>query len=117
MAQLKSSTIAGSVDVTAEMLADEIQINKLYIPTESNGSTLGPGTSNQMVKSNGTNVYWGADNNAMSGVKGNSETDYRTGQVNITPANIGAVAIAQGSTHAGKFLTVNSSGNVVLTAL
>ena len=53
----------------------------------------------------------------MSGIKGSSESSYRTGQVNITPENIGAVAIAQGSENAGKFLTIDSSGNVVLTAV
>lgn len=117
MAQLKSSTVTGSVNVTAEMLANEIQILKAYIPTTAGGTTYGTGTSGQVIKSNGTTVYWGADNNSMSGVKGNSESSYRTGQVNITPANIGAVAIAQGSENAGKFLTIDSSGNVVLTAV
>ena len=30
--------------------------------------------------------------NLVSGVKGNAESTYRTGQVNLTPANIGAQA-------------------------
>ena len=30
----------------------------------------------------------------VTGVKGNAETDYRTGNVNLTPANIGALARA-----------------------
>lgn len=33
----------------------------------------------------------GSSGGAVSGVKGNAETSYRTGQVNLTPANIGAV--------------------------
>lgn len=37
----------------------------------------------------------GAQKNKVTGVKGNAESTYRTGNVNITPANIGAAA----STH------------------
>lgn len=47
----------------------------------------------------GTNVYWTADSywdclagNAVTGVKGNAESEYRAGNVNITPKNIGALA-------------------------
>jgi hypothetical protein len=58
-------------------------------PTASNGTTYGPGTSGQVLKSNGTSVYWGTDSNSVTGVKGNSESSYRTGNVNITAANIG----------------------------
>lgn len=31
------------------------------------------------------------DNNSVTGVKGNAESSYRTGNVNLTPANVGAV--------------------------
>jgi len=34
----------------------------------------------------------GAQVNSITGVKGNAESSYRTGNVNLTPANIGAVA-------------------------
>lgn len=39
----------------------------------------------------------GAQVNAITGVKGNAETSYRTGNVNLTPANIGAAT--SGHTH------------------
>ena len=39
----------------------------------------------------------------VTGVKGNAESTYRTGQVNLTPANIGAVA-------ANSAITANTSG-------
>lgn len=32
-------------------------------PTASNGTTYGPGTNGQVLKSNGSSVYWAADNN------------------------------------------------------
>ena len=116
MAQCKNSAIEGTLNVTNGLNSNSVQARIINVPTSSGGTTYGVGTSGQVIKSNGTTVYWGADNNTMSGVKGNSESSYRTGQVNITPANIGAVAIAQGADNAGKFLTVDSSGNVVLTA-
>lgn len=40
----------------------------------------------------------GAQKNAVTGIKGNAESSYRTGNVNLTPANIGAAAASH--THA-----------------
>ena len=34
---------------------------------------------------------------SVTGVKGNEESDYRTGNVNITPSNIGALSIKGGT--------------------
>ena len=117
MAQFKSSTVSGNVNVTTNLLTDEAQVRIINAPISSGSSTYDIGSNGQVLRSNGTTVYWASDTMSLSGVKGNSESSYRTGQVNITPANIGAVAIAQGTDNAGKFLTVDSSGNIVLTAL
>ena len=35
----------------------------------------------------------GAQKNTVTGIKGNAESSYRTGNVNLTPANIGAAAV------------------------
>lgn len=40
-----------------------------------------------------------ADDTGVTGVKGNAETDYRTGNVNLTPANIGAESAGAVNTH------------------
>ncbi len=40
------------------------------------------------------NVPW-TDTQKITGVKGNAESSYRTGNVNVTPANIGAVSTAE----------------------
>lgn len=40
------------------------------------------------------NIEAGAQVNTITGVKGNAETAFRTGEVNLTPANIGAAASA-----------------------
>ena len=45
----------------------------------------------------------GAQVNTITGVKGNAETTYRTGNVNLTPANIGAAAASH--THDDRYYT------------
>lgn len=43
------------------------------------------------------NVETGAQVNSITGIKGNAENSYRTGNVNLTPANIGALPVSGGS--------------------
>ena len=117
MAILKESVVAGNIRVVDSVLANTIQTRTLNVPASSGSTTFGPGSNGQVLKSNGTTVYWASDNNSVTGVKGNSEGSYRTGQVNLTAANVGAVAVAQGSDNAGKYLKVNDSGNVEAVAL
>lgn len=47
------------------------------------------------------NGNWSLPRGRVYGVKGEAETDYREGQVNITAANIGALSISSGGTVAG----------------
>lgn len=117
MAILKNSTISESLRVTDIIFTDNVQTRIINIPVSSGNSILGPGENGQIIKSNGVSVYWGLDSSSITGIKGDKESSYRTGQINITPANIGAVAISQGASHAGKFLIVNASGNIEPTAL
>ena len=97
MAQLKDSVVSGNLRVTDSTLTDTLQTKIIKAPTSSGGTTYGPGTSGQVLKSNGTTVYWGSDNNSVTGVKGNAESTYRTGNVNLTPENIGALALSGGT--------------------
>ena len=53
----------------------------------------------------------GAQVNSITGVKGNAEGSYRTGNVNLTTANIGAVALA-GDTMTGDLLFSNSGTTI-----
>ena len=48
-------------------------------------------TNKAMVYNGSAWVPWEADTNTVTGVKGDSESSYRTGNVNITAANVGAV--------------------------
>lgn len=91
MAQLKDLIVNGATRLIGDVFTNKIQITAVNAPTASNSTTYGPGTSGQVLKSNGTSVYWAADDNSqtVTGVKGNSESSYRTGNVNITAANIG----------------------------
>lgn len=87
----------------------------------SSERTLWNTVSNKVDKIEGkglsTNDYTDADKNivasmssgAVTGIKGNEESTYRTGNVNITPANIGAVS-KSGDTISGD-LRLKGSGN------
>jgi len=94
MAQLNDSLVVGNLRVTDEVATNTIQITAVKAPASSGSTTYGLGTNGQVLKSNGTTVYWAADND---------HTAY--------------VALNQGAANAGKFLTVNSSGVVVPTSL
>jgi hypothetical protein len=94
MAQLQNSVVSGNLRVTDTTFASTIQANIINAPTSSNAATYGPGTNGQVLKSNGTSLYWGTDEN-----------------------HTGYVAINQGAGNAGKFLVVNSSGVVAPASL
>lgn len=62
-------------------------------------------SSNDKLKLN--EIQSGAQVNTITGIKGNAESTYRTGKVNITPANIGALPLTGGTITGG--VTFNSS--------
>lgn len=73
-----------------------------------NGSS---GTAGQVLTSNGTSApTWETISGTVTGVKGNAETAYRTGNVNLTPANIGAVN-KSGDTMTGGLTLANNTWN------
>lgn len=96
MAQLKDLIVTGATRLIGNAYAGTVQLTTLNAPTAAGGTTYGPGTNGYVLKSNGSSVYWGSDNNSVTGVKGNAESSYRTGQVNLTPANIGALPLTGG---------------------
>jgi len=69
-----------------------------------------------LIKSYVTTAISNARATLVTGVKGNAESSYRTGQVNITPANVGAVNKA-GDTMTGKLtLVANQYGDALTSA-
>ena len=63
MAQLKNTVVQGSLKATDTIYSSTGQFQIIKAPTSSGGSTYGPGTSGQVLKSNGSSVYWATDNN------------------------------------------------------
>lgn len=64
MAQLKDTIVSGNLRVTDTTLTDTLQVTTIKAPTSSGGTTYGPGTSGQVLKSNGTTTYWASDSNS-----------------------------------------------------
>lgn len=73
---------------------------------------LDSGHPSYYLNANGT---WSAPRGMVYGVKGNAETAYREGQVNLTAANIGALALTggtvSGSTTFSNNVTINGELN------
>lgn len=92
MAQLKDLIVNGASHLIGDTTINTIEITRLRAPTTDGGNSYSYGSSDQVLKTNGSSIYWGTVTSGVSGVKGNAESDYRTGQVNLTAANIGAAA-------------------------
>lgn len=66
MAQLKDTVVSGSLRATDTIYTNKIQTSIIGAPTSSNGTTFGVGTNGQILKSNGTSVYWSSDSGVTS---------------------------------------------------
>lgn len=92
--------------------------------TYSAATTSAAGLMSAADKTKLNGIATGAQVNTITGIKGNAESTYRTGNVNLTPANIGAAASSH--THAAtqitgltasRALATNSSGKVVVSSV
>lgn len=92
--------------------------------THSTATTYDAGFMSAADKEKLNGIATGAQVNTITGIKGNAESAYRTGNVNLTPANIGAAASSH--THAAtqitgltasRALATNSSGKVVVSSV
>lgn len=88
-------TITGNLTVTgtSNFSAGTVKLDVLNIPTSSGGTTFGPGSNGQVLKSNGTTVYWASDNNSYgyigtTAVQSSSKAQSLTGITNITTSGI-----------------------------
>ena len=66
MAQLKDLIVNGASRFIGTLFADTAQITTLNAPTSAGGTIYGAGTNGQVLKSNGSSLYWAADNNTTS---------------------------------------------------
>lgn len=78
MAALKDTVVAGSLRATDTLYTTTLQTTKISAPTASNGTTYGLGSNGQILKSNGSSIYWAADNDA--------------GDTKVTQAAVGTAA-------------------------
>ena len=64
--KLYTDTAVGTIGYnpnTNVFWADSVKTSKLMVPTTSGGTTFGVGSNGQVLKSNGTTVYWASDSN------------------------------------------------------
>lgn len=88
---------------TAIDLSNYLQITDL---ASSTGSSTTTAMTQKAVTDALSTVVSG-----VSGVKGNAETNYRTGDVNLTPANLGAVPVNNSAVATNNFSIVKSDAN------
>ena len=90
------------------------QLNLKVDKVEGKGLSTNDFTTELKNKLNGIEV--GAQVNTVTGIKGNAESAYRKGDVNLTPANIGAVASSNGDASNTKVTFTQSTSRVNLTS-
>ena len=81
---------------------------------EGKGLSTNDFTTELKNKLNG--IEAGAQVNTVTGIKGNAESAYRKGDINLTPANIGAVASSNGDASNTKVTFTQSTSRVNLTS-
>lgn len=111
-------TITGNLTVTgiSDFSAGTVKLDVLNIPTSSGGTTFGPGSNGQVLKSNGTTVYWASDNNSNSWraiqVNGTQIAGTGTGTyaLNFISGTGITVAGTSGSSSAANSITITNAG-------
>ena len=63
MAQLKDLVVSGPSRFIGPVYTSTLQLTSILAPTSSNGTTYSAGTDGYVLKSNGSSIYWAADNN------------------------------------------------------
>ena len=90
------------------------QLNLKVDKVEGKGLSTNDFTTELKNKLN--DIEAGAQVNTVTGIKGNAESTYRKGDVNLTPANIGAVASSNGDASNTKVTFTQSTSRVNLTS-
>ena len=90
------------------------QLNLKVDKVKGKGLSTNDFTTELKNKLNG--IEAGAQVNTVTGIKGNAESTYRQGNVNLTPANIGAVASSNGDASNTKVTFTQSTSRVNLTS-
>lgn len=97
----ESTYRTGNVNITAANVGAAASSH-----SHTAASTTADGFMSSADKTKLNGIASGAQVNTVTGIKGNSESTYRTGNVNITAANVGAAA----SSHSHSDATTSASG-------
>lgn len=90
-----NTTIGGNItvngtttlnDSTTIRAGKSIQFDTLKLPTTNGGNTFGTGSNGQVLKSNGTTVYWGTDNNTNTDTKNTAGSTDTSSQIYLIGA-------------------------------
>ena len=98
---IASLTVSGTTDVSAGTL----KAKTLNIPTTSGGSTYGPGSSGQILTSNGTTVYWA---NASSGANYYHTPSFSSGLKIATGTGVSDLYVPNASTSQAGVVTTGA---------
>lgn len=88
-----------------------IQTKSLKIPTTSGGTTYGVGSNGQVLKSNGSTIYWGTDNNTDTKVTQTVTTSNTTYPLLLAPS--GQTATTTTTSYFNSGVTLNPSTNTI----
>ena len=113
MAQLKSTVVAGDLSVTGFLSTDTAKFRILQAPKTSNDTTYGTGTNGQVLRSNGTSVYWAslAKGDVGLGNVENTALSTWTGTNKIT-----TVGTISSGTWSGSTIAINKGGTGLTSA-
>lgn len=116
-----SNVKVGTTTISADAKTDTLELSA------GTNITLTPDATNDKVTINATDTKYSAgdgiglngttfSNTGVTGIKGSAESSYRTGQVNLTAANVGAVATTGNETVSGNktfsgIITITPSSN------
>ena len=109
---------------TDTLFSTTAQFQILRAPTSSNGTTFGPGSANNLLKSNGTSVYW--TTLVASDIPNLSTDKLTSGTLGVTRGGTGVTAIANiqagkdgdGNTISSTYLKLSGgtlTGNITVT--
>lgn len=111
-ANLSGATFTGNVTLNA---GKALQLNTIKAPTASSGSTYGPGTNGQVLKSNGSTVYWASDYNTMN-TAGSTNTSSKIFLIGATSQSANPVTYSHDTAYVGSDGCLYSNGTKVLTS-
>jgi len=108
----KSNLAIGTTATTAAA-GNHTHTTTIAADSGTNQLTMAANTKYKLTAGGSTFIFTTPpDNNSVTGVKGDSESSYRTGQVNLTAANIGAAAASHTHSYAGS----SSAGGAATSA-